>query len=110
MIRKSDPWRRHRILKRWTIASVFLMFSSIAFLLIAQIDLRSRGAHYVVYGWMVMGLVMLTLIHEVRCPRCGQRFYVKRMDFWQMSNKCLHCGQVKYADIPTPSTTGQMVS
>jgi tRNA(Ile2) C34 agmatinyltransferase TiaS len=52
-----------------------------------------------VYGWMLFGLVMLAVTHEARCPRCGQRFYAKGAEFSQMTKRCLHCGQEKYADL-----------
>ena len=71
-------------------------------LLLAGISLRSHAVYLVGSGWVIFGLVMITLTHEIRCPRCGERFYVKETVFWQMAAKCLHCGQKKYADVGAP--------
>jgi DNA-directed RNA polymerase subunit RPC12/RpoP len=53
-----------------------------------------------IVGWIIFVSAMLILTHEVRCPRCSQRFYVKDV-FWQMATRCLHCGQQKYGDVGT---------
>ena len=103
MASPDDPWKRHRMLKRVSILAVLVLFLTFALALFGQIDLRSRGFHLLVFGWMIFALVMLTLTHEVRCPRCGQRFYAKGAEFWQMTTECLHCGQLKYADVGTPA-------
>jgi len=109
MVSSADPWRQHRVLKKVGVGSVLFLFSTSALVAFGQIDMRSRGFHALVFGWIIFGLVMLTLTHEVRCPRCGQRFYSKGMDFWQMSKECLHCGQRKFSDVakPMPDTVGE---
>jgi hypothetical protein len=71
-----------------------------------EVEMRPRAVYLpavytVTFGWMIFGLVMIILTHEIRCPRCGQRFYAKGADFWQMAKKCLHCGQQKYEDVGT---------
>ena len=38
----------------------------------------------------------------IRCPRCGQKFYVKGTVYRQVATKCLHCGEKKYADVGAP--------
>jgi hypothetical protein len=48
---------------------------------IGQLDMRSQAFRVLTLGWIVFGLVMLTVTHEVRCPRCGQRFYAKGRSF-----------------------------
>jgi DNA-directed RNA polymerase subunit RPC12/RpoP len=95
MPNQPDPWRRFRVLRRVGIVSVIFFFSSFAFVGLGRLDGR-----LVAYGWMLFVLVMLTVTHEARCPRCGQRFYAKGFEFWQMTSKCLHCGQRKYAELP----------
>jgi hypothetical protein len=102
MVSPADPWRHHRALKKIGVGSVLFLFSTFAFITFGQIDMRSCGFHALVFGWIIFVLVMLTLTHEVKCLRCGQRFYAKGTDFSQMSKKCLHCGQHKYADVATP--------
>jgi hypothetical protein len=103
MVSRDDPWRLHRLLKRVSILSILFLFLAFAVVLFGQIDMSSRGVSLLGFGWMIFGLVMLILTHEVRCPRCGQRFYAKGADFWQMTTKCLHCGQSKYADVGAPA-------
>ena len=103
MVSQDDPWRGHRLLKRVSILAILFLLLTFAVVLFGQIDMRSRGIHLLVFGWMIFGLVMLTLTHEIRCPRCGQRFYAKGAEFWQMTTECLHCGQPKYADVGTPA-------
>jgi hypothetical protein len=112
MTNKDDPWKRHRTLKRVSLLGVFLyLFPVIAFALLGQIDMRSPTMYALGFGWMIFGLAMLTLWHEVRCPRCGQRFYAKGMEFWQTARVCLHCGLPKYADVSTAPerSSGQRV-
>jgi ribosomal protein L37E len=102
MTNKDDPWKRHRTLKRVSfLGVVFYLFPTIALAWLEQIDMRSPTMYVLGFGWVIFGLVMLTLWHEVRCPRCGQRFYAKGMEFWQMARECLHCGLPKYADVST---------
>jgi hypothetical protein len=106
MASSDDPWRRHRLLKRVGIFAILFLYLAIAVVLFRQIDMRSRGVYLLGFGWMIFCLVMLILTHEARCPRCGQRFYAKGVDFWQMTTKCLHCGQSKYADVGTLGKPG----
>jgi len=73
---------------------------------IGQLDMRSQPFRVLTFGWIVFGLVMLTVTHEVRCPRCGQRFYAKGAEFWQMTKECLHCGQEKYAEVSSGPLSG----
>ena len=54
----------------------------------------------------VFGLVMLTVTHWVRRPRCGQQFYAKGAGFWQMTRECLHCAQEKYAEVSSGPRSG----
>jgi DNA-directed RNA polymerase subunit RPC12/RpoP len=103
MVSPADPWRQHRALKKIGVGSLLFLFSTFAIVTLGHIDMRSRGFHALVFGWIVFVLVMLTLTHEVRCPRCGLRFYAKGADFWQTSGKCLHCGQREYADVAAPT-------
>ena len=100
MTNKDDPWKRYRILKRAGLLGVFLyLFPTITLAWLGQIDMRSRTKYALIFAWMIFGVVMLTLWHEVKCPRCGQRFYAKGMEFWQMTRECLHCGLPKYGDV-----------
>jgi|SRR5271154_1352242 len=99
MLDSLDPWRHHRILKRILTVSVIFISLTVVFVALGLIDIESRGLQMLMYCWMLFGLVMLTVTHEARCPRCGQRFYAKGFQFWQMTKKCLHCGQEKYADL-----------
>src|SRR5271156_131075 len=99
MLDSADPWSRHRILKRVGRVSILFLLLTFAFVLFGQIDMRSRGFHALVYVWMLFVLFMLTLTHEAKCPRCGKRFYAKGAEFSQLTTRCLHCGQEKYADL-----------
>jgi hypothetical protein len=103
----ADPWKRHRLLKRVSLVAVLFLFLVFAAAVSGQVDMRSHGFRVLVFGWMLFGIVMLTLAHEVRCPRCGQRFYAKGAEFWQMTKTCLHCGQLKYADVSAPTKPGK---
>lgn len=105
MLDSADPWSRHLFLKRIGSVSILFFFLTFAFVLFGQIDMRSRGFHVLVYVWMLFVLVMLTLTHEARCPRCGQRFYAKGAEFSQVTKRCLHCGQEKYADLSAKTKT-----
>jgi len=72
--------------------------------------MRSHGFWILTLSWMLFVIVMLILTHELKCPRCGQRFYAKGADFWQMTKTCLHCGQQKYSDVsaaPKPVNGGR---
>src|SRR5580704_14853342 len=80
MLHQADPWRQHRVLKRVGSISILILFLIMAFVLFGQINLRSRGFHLFIYGCILFGLVILTVTHEARCPRCGQRFYAKGAD------------------------------
>jgi hypothetical protein len=102
MIAHDDPWRSYRMLKRVGVVAILFLFLTFALILVGQIDMRSRMFHLLGFGWMIFVLIMLILTHEVRCPRCGQRFYAKEADFFQMTTECLHCGQPKGADVGTP--------
>jgi hypothetical protein len=93
-------------LKRVSLVSVLFLFLVFAAAVSGQVDMRSHGFRVLVFGWMLFGIVMLTLTHEVRCPRCGQRFYAKGAEFWQMTKTCLHCGQLKYADVNAATKPG----
>ena len=102
MISRDDPWKRHRILKRVSLLALFFfLFPTIALAWIGQIDMRSSGMHLLVLGWVIFAIIMAAMFHEVRCPRCGKRFYANGTDFWQMATECLHCGLPKYADVNT---------
>jgi DNA-directed RNA polymerase subunit RPC12/RpoP len=97
MLDQADPWKHHRVLKRIGRVTAIFISMTVAFVALGLIDMRSRGFQMLMYCWMLFVLVMLTVTHEARCPRCGQRFYVKGLEFWQMTTRCLHCGQRKYA-------------
>lgn len=100
MLDPADPWRHHRILKRIGTLSVIFISLTVASVALGLIDTDSRGLQMPMYCWMLFELVMLTVTHEARCPRCGQRFYAKGLQFWQVTKRCLHCGQENYADLP----------
>src|SRR5262245_55720198 len=94
-----DPWRRHRLLKRVSVLGLTL-FSPLLFLMVfSNIDLSSRGSRVLGACWAVFVILMIILFHEIKCPRCGQRFYVGDGIFWQMAARCLHCGMPKYGDL-----------
>jgi hypothetical protein len=100
MITPEVPWRRFRILRRLTIFGMIWFFLFGALVLLGRIYERSRTAEMILgFGWAIFVLAMITLTHEVKCPRCGKRFYVKGYEFAQMATECLHCGQPKYADV-----------
>ena len=103
----ADPWKRYRFLKRVGLVSVLFLFLVFAAAVSGQVDMRSHGFRVVVLGWMLFGIVMLILTHEVRCPCCGKRFYAKGAEFWQLTKTCLHCGQLKYADVSVALKTRQ---
>jgi hypothetical protein len=81
MLDSADPWSRHRTLKRVGRVSIPFFFLTFAFVLFGQIDMRSRGFYVLVYVWMLFVLVMLTLTHEAKCPRCGKRFTPRGQSF-----------------------------
>jgi hypothetical protein len=95
----TDPWKHHRILKRIGVTSALLMFLTFASVALGIVNENPRGSRIFIYCWMLLVLVMLILTHEARCPRCGRRFYARGLDFRQMTKKCLHCGQKKYAEL-----------
>jgi len=66
--------------------------------------MESRGVLFLIFGWMGLVIVMVIITHELKCPRCGKRFYVKGLSFWQMATKCIHCGTPKYADVNADRT------
>ena len=108
MTSQVDPWHRFRTLKRATVIGISVFFLTSIPLVLGRVELRPRAGYppavyTVTFGWMIFGLVMIILTHEVRCPRCGKRFYVKKGVFWQMATKCLHCGQQKYGDVASPA-------
>jgi len=85
------------MLKRVGIFAILSLFLIFALILVGQIDMRSRMFHLLGFGWLIFVLIMLILTHEVSCPRCGQRFYARGADFFQITTECLHCGQPKGA-------------
>jgi hypothetical protein len=95
----TDPWKHHRILKRISVTSALLIFLIFAPVVLGIVNVNSRGLNMAGYCWMFFVLVMLTMTHEARCPRCGRRFYARGLDFRQMTAECLHCGQKKYAEL-----------
>jgi hypothetical protein len=100
----TDPWKRHRILTRVGIFGLVLyLLPTLAIVWLDQIDMRSAGMYLLVLGWTLFVVVMLILWHEVRCPRCGKRYYAKSVELHQMTGECLHCGLPKYADVNTPA-------
>jgi DNA-directed RNA polymerase subunit RPC12/RpoP len=101
MTTDKDPWAFFRILKRATIIGISLFFLIAALFITRAIDRGSVIIKMLVWGWAIFVVVMITLTHEVRCPRCGKRFYAKGGDFSQMTFECLHCGQEKYGDLKT---------
>src|ERR1700730_6592371 len=103
MTSRTDPWSAHRWMKRVGVASIVFVFFLYALSVCGLIDMRSHGFHLVAFCWMIFVLIMLTITHEFKCPRCGQRFYAKGSQFLQMTSRCLHCGQEKYADVAPKS-------
>jgi hypothetical protein len=103
MLGQEDPWRHHRFLKRIGGVSALFIFLIVACVALGLIDERSRGLQMLMYCWVLFVLIMLTVTHEARCPRCDKRFYANGLQFWQMTSKCLHCGQKKYASL-SPAT------
>ena len=101
MVSRTDPWSAHRWVKRVGVASVVFLFLMIALHVYGLIDMRSRGLLFPFF-WMIFVVIMMTVTHELKCPRCGQRFYAKGAEFSQTTGRCLHCGQEKYADV-TPA-------
>ena len=99
----TDPWHHYRTLRRATIVAVSLFSLTTALVVLKQIDMSLRALQILVVGWLIFGLAMTILTYHVRCPRCGQKFYVKGTAYWQMATKCLHCGQKKYADVGAPT-------
>jgi len=100
----TDPWHHYRTLRRAKILGVCVFVLTTALVAtFAQTHMRSPVLLIPFFGWMIFGLVMEVLAHQVRCPRCGQKFYVKGSLYWQMATKCLHCGQKKYTDVGTPT-------
>ncbi len=102
---KSDPWKQFRVLK-WAgpLGLLFYLFPTIALVAFGRVGMDSRGMHFLIFGWIAFVLVMLTIIHEMKCPQCGERFYARGLDFWQMTAKCLHCGVPKYAEVKADCT------
>ena len=72
-------------------------------MVLKRIDMSLRALQALFFGWMIFVLTMMTLTYRVRCPRCGQKFYVKGTVYWQVATKCLHCGEKKYADVGAPT-------
>lgn len=103
---ETDPWHHQRMLRRATIIGVSVFVLITAPVALKRIDVSLRVLQVLFFGWMTYVLTMITLTYRVRCPRCGQRFYVKEPVFWQMATKCLHCGQKKYAHIGAPTNPG----
>ena len=66
---------------------------------------RSELMHLLFLGWAIFVIAMLTMYHEVRCPRCGKRFHAKGVELWQIATECLHRGLPKYADVNTGGTS-----
>ena len=101
----ADPWKRHRFLKRAGFVSVLFIFLVFAAAVFGEADMRSYGFRVLAFGWILFAIVMLILTHEVKCPRCGQRSYAKGAVFWQTTKTCLHCGQVKFAEVSRPKNS-----
>src|ERR1700693_3249323 len=95
----DDPWRRHRLLKRVSLLGIVLFLPLLILMVFSNIDLSSRGSCVLGVCWALFGIVMIVLFHEIKCPRCGKRFYIGDGIFWQLATKCLHCGMRKYSDL-----------
>jgi len=81
MLNQTDPWRYHRNLGRVPkIALPFFLLVPV-FVFLGILGLDSDIFHFLVCSWALLVLVMLVMTHEARCPRCGQRFYAKGLDF-----------------------------
>jgi hypothetical protein len=100
---QTDPWSTHRWLKRIGVVSIAFLFLIFALGVGGLINARSNGLNAIFFCWMIVVLIMLITTNEVKCPRCGQRFYAKGSEFSQVTRRCLHCGQKKYADV-TPES------
>lgn len=50
------------------------------------------------FTWFLFMIVAIGRLQVWRCPRCGERFFMKF--FWHniFASRCLHCGLEKYAD------------
>ena len=96
MVSRTDPWSAHRWVKRVGVASVVFLFIMVALHVYGLIDVRRLQF---AFFWMIFVVIMMTVTHELKCPRCGQRFYAKGAEFSQTTGRCLHCGQEKYADV-----------
>lgn len=99
MTSQVDPWHRFRTLKRATVIGISVFFLTSIPIVLGRVEMRPRAVYLpavytVTFGWMIFVLVMIILTHEIRCPRCGQRFYVKKEVFWQMATKCLRAAKV----------------
>jgi len=84
----TDPWHHYRKLKRASIVgvSVFLVTDALV-ATFAQMHMRSPALLIPFGGWMIFGLVITILSHQIRCPRCGPNFTSKEVSIgrWRPS-------------------------
>jgi hypothetical protein len=50
------------------------------------------------FSWFLFMIVAIGRLQVWRCPRCGERFFMK--SYWHnlFASRCLHCGLEKYSD------------
>jgi endogenous inhibitor of DNA gyrase (YacG/DUF329 family) len=60
------------------------------------------GAITWLFGWMCIWVCILLRMSTLRCPRCGQRFFIGKWHGLPLSNpfarRCAHCDLPKWAE------------
>jgi hypothetical protein len=50
------------------------------------------------FSWFLLMIITVGRLQVWRCPRCGERFFMKSVWHNLFTSRCLHCGLEKYAD------------
>lgn len=94
----AAAWREHRRRDRWFWAAFLGYLPGVPLLGTVISGLVGHGLYLpTAIAWMIAISIAGYRSGMLRCPRCGQRYYVRTFFHNGFARRCLHCGLPKWA-------------
>lgn len=104
----AEQWQDYRKRERLLLFAIIgLLPAGVAFILVTLLLFANRPHTDTlgeVFGlcWMALYAFAGTRLSNFRCPRCGNKFFIRRRfaffsDYRMFAQKCVHCGLPKYS-------------